>query len=69
MTAKSVLMPPQGLRPWLHASTCPIATPLSIPLSSQTKRCKKLVITVFLLEVKHSKNSVEMNNNNMAQYR
>jgi len=28
MTAKSVLMRPQGLRPGTRALTCPLATPL-----------------------------------------
>jgi len=53
MTAKSVLIHPQGLRPGSRACTCSFATALSIPSLRQIKRHQKLVIIVFLLEVKH----------------
>jgi len=35
MTAKSVLIHPQGLRPGARASTCPPATPLCLRLFLQ----------------------------------
>jgi len=37
MTAKSVLMSPQGLRPGEHAPTCPLATPLYAATSDVNK--------------------------------